>query len=120
MLGFLLCGLFTLLELFTSVLLPGYLSLKLISRSNNDEGRKISDFKHWAFYWIITISAWRVFAYLTFIPYVCVLRLVLSVALVSPKIDLVGKVVDLFSAEGVIGKRVCGYCSLFCGEGCKQ
>ena len=63
-------------------------------------------FKLWSFYWPLIIIVWTVFSYLEFIPYYEVLRLVFTIALVSPKINLLGTIFDSVLNEKMIKEKI--------------
>ena len=103
MLEYILCLVLFLAELLVAVAIPGYKSLKLVSKKSPYEGEdKDRQYKLWSFYWVLIVFVWSLFTYLEFIPYYNVLRLLLTVALISPKINLLGMIFDSVFDEELI------------------
>ena len=103
MLEYILCLVLFLAELLVAVAIPGYNSLKLVSKKSPYEGEdKDRQYKLWSFYWVLIVFVWSLFTYLEFIPYYNVLRLLLTVALISPKINLLGMIFDSVFDEELI------------------
>jgi len=106
-LGFLSCTITTLLELFIGFAIPAYLSLKLVAKMTKEEEEKeenLNEFKQWVFYWILRVSP--LMKLFELIPYGCVLKLIMTVLLVSPKINLKGKIYSAIFDKGPISDKL--------------
>ena len=105
--GFLVCLILSVVELFAGVAYPAYASLKLVSGNPELEDKdRQRQYKLWSFYWVLIIVVWTVFSYLEWLPLYSVIRLGLTVGLVSPKINLLGKVFDSAFNEGLIKEKI--------------
>ena len=85
------CLLFWVVEIFVGVAIPAYLGLRLVSETvkpSEDISTK-ENLVRSSLYWVIIIVTWKIFEYLTFLPFHCIIRLVLTIGLVSPKLGLV-------------------------------
>ena len=57
-------------------------------------------------YWAVILTVWKVFEYLTFLPWLALLRTAATVALVSPKLGLIPKLYTMTYEEGPIKDKI--------------